>query len=127
MSEHRHRREAREFVVIALLITLLFPTLFGAGHPNVSAQPPPSAGKWFLTVYVEDQYGEPVAHEYLSIHAGVTHKDLFNGYTDNVGKLKVELEEGTYHVHVGEQEIDVNLKSDLTVTATVTVDLPTAD
>jgi len=127
MSEQRYRCEARELVVIALLITLLFPNLFGTGHPNVSAQSSPSAGKWTLTVNVVDQYNESVASEYVIIHAGITHEDLFTGYTNNKGKITAELKEGPFHVHVGDQEISLTLTEDLVVTATVTVDLPIAD
>ncbi len=127
MSKQRYRREARELVVIALLITLLFPNLFGADQPNVSAQSSPSAGKWTLTVNVVDQYSEPVASEYVIIHAGITHEDLFTGYTNNKGKVTVELSEGPFHIHVGDQELSITLTENLTVTATVTVDLPTAD
>ena len=125
MSSQRGRCEARQRVIFALVVVLLFSNLLETGRPYVSAKSSSSAGKWTLTVSVVDQLGESVQGQEVKI-TNYLGEEIFNGHTNKDGFVKPKLEAGEYRVLVQDQSYTIDLTEDTDVTATVTVDLPIA-
>lgn len=125
MSSLRNRYEARQRVMLALVIVLLFSNLLDTGRPYVSAKSPSSAGKWTLTVSVVDQFSESVQGQEIKV-TNYLGEEVFNGHTNANGIIKAKFESGEYRVLVQGQAYTIDLTEDTEVTATVTVDLPKA-
>ncbi len=125
MSSQRGRCEARQRVMFALVVVLLFSNLLETGRPYVSAKSPSSAGKWSLSVSVVDQDGEPVQGQEVKI-TNYLNEEVFDGHTNANGLSGTRLEQGEYHIYVQGQTFTIDLTDDTSVAATVTVDLPIA-
>ena len=125
MSSQCSRCEARQRVMLALVIVLLFSNLIDTGRNYVSAQSSSTAGKWTLTVSVVDQSDISVQGQEVKV-TNYLGEEIFDGHTNKNGIINAKLEAGEYHILVQDQTYTIDLNEDTDIEATVTVDLPIA-